>query len=112
MNIVNKLLKSYNYKPELVLDNWTLEHQFVSGMRKWVANIVPSELLTRSFKDAVNSLMTLNQDGNFYEKFPDTIETPDYGDNWGVNANYIEINNRAIAEMGVNEYGENICKNG
>jgi len=107
MNSVNKLLNALNENTKLSPDKWTIEHQFVSGMRKWVANIVPADLLNRNLKDAINSLMTLNQDGNFYEEFPETIETPNYGDNWGVNANYIEINNRAIAEM----HG-NLCKNG
>lgn len=107
MNYVNKLLQTLNEDVALEYDKWTEEHQFVSGMKKWVANIVPVELLRRSVKDAVDSLMTLNQDGNFYEDFPEKIFTPNYGDNWGVTANYIEINNRAIAEM----YG-NICKNG
>ena len=69
MNIVNKLLESYGEKNALSPDKWTEEHIFVSGMRKWIANILPSELLKRSVKDAVNSLMTLNQDGNFYKEF-------------------------------------------
>ena len=93
-------------------DKWTGEHQYISEMKKWVANIVPAELLKRSVKDAVNSLMTLNQDGNFYKTFPPEIVTPDYGDNWGVTANYIEINNRAIAEMKINDSGTNTCRNG
>ena len=112
MNYVNKLLKSYGYDSLLCPDVWTSEHQYVTGMRKWVANIVPSELLSRTLKDTVNSLMTLNQDGNFYKKFPDIIETPNYGDKWGVIANYIEINNRAIAQMEINEAGEHTCRNG
>lgn len=29
--------------------------------------------------------------GDFYENFPDNIETPNYGDKWGRSANYIEI---------------------
>ena len=107
MNNVNKLLKAFNEDIHLKIDKWTIEHQFVSGMKKWVGNIVPAELLRRSIKDVINSLMTLNQDGNFYDRFPDEISTPDYGDNWGVIANYIEINNRAIAEM-----EETKCKNG
>ena len=107
MNTVNKLLKSLNENTQLKLDNWTIDHQFISGMRKRIANIVPFELLKRSIKESIESLDTLSQDGIFYEKFPDNIETPDYGDNWGVIANYIEINNRAIAEM----IGEN-CRNG
>ena len=107
MNRVNNLLKALNYDIQLTLDNFTINHQFVSGMKKWIGNIVPSELLNRSLKDAVNSLMTLNQDGNFYKTFPDNIQTPDYSDNWGVISNYIEINNRAIAEM-----KNNLCRNG
>ena len=75
-------------------------------MRKWVANILPSELLKRTVKEAVESLVTLSLDGNFYKNFPDEILTPDYGDKWGVRANYIEINNRAIAEM----YGADVAE--
>ncbi len=107
MNTVNKLLEILGFDVNLKPDEWTKEHQFASGMKKWVAGIVPSELLKRSLKEIIESLMTLNQDGNFYVTFPDNIESPDYGDKWGTNANYIEINNRAIAEMYNNE-----CKNG
>lgn len=107
MNIINKLLKAYNENIELTQDTWTLEHQFAAEGKKWIANILPAELLTRSVKDSVNSLATLCQDGVFYKEFPNEILTPDYGDNWGVRANYIEINNRAIAEMCNNK-----CQNG
>ena len=107
MNYVNKLLQVLDENIVLEPDALTSEYQYIAGEKKWVANIVPAELLKRSIKDAVNSLMTLNQDGNFYKVFPDEISTPDYGDNWGVAANYIEINNRSIAEM-----TGNICKNG
>lgn len=107
MNYVNKLLQVLDENIVLEPDALTSEYQYIAGEKKWVANIVPAELLKRSIKDAVNSLMTLNQDGNFYKVFPDKISTPDYGDNWGVTANYIEINNRSIAEM-----TGNICKKG
>ena len=107
MNTVNKLLSVLGFEVNLKPDEWTKEHQFISGMRKWIAEIVPAELLKRNLKESVESLMTLNQDGNFYDAFPDNILTPDYGDRWGINANYIEINNRAIAEM-----HQNNCKNG
>lgn len=103
MNTVNSLLTAMGEDTKLKIDKWTLEHQIVSGMRKWTAGIVPSELLTRSLNEAVSSLVTLSQDGIFYDTFPDNIQTPDYGDNWGVSANYIEINNRAIAQMHGNE---------
>jgi len=107
MNIVNKLLLALNENTNLNIDEWTLNHQYLTGLRKWVANILPSELLERSVKQAVESIVALCHCDNFYKEFPNEILTPNYGDNWGVRANYIEINNRAIAEM----HG-NICKNG
>ena len=107
MNYVNKLLKSLGYEIELEKDAWSLNKQHLSGDKKWLANIVPSELLARTVKQAVESLMTICQCNSFYKTFPDIIETPDYGDKWGVRANYIEINNRAIAQM-----DGNITKNG
>lgn len=99
MNYVNVLLKALNFPTLLMRDEWSLSYQYVSGMKKWLGGIVPYDLLNRTVKQAVDSLVTLCQCQDFYEKFPDKINTPDYGDNWGVRANYIEINNRAIAEM-------------
>ena len=99
MNIVDKLLNVFEENAKLSQDEWTIEKQYISGMKKWVAGIVPEELLTRSVKNAVESLVTLSEDGLFFERFPNEVKSPDYGDNWGVTANYIEINNRAIAEM-------------
>ncbi len=99
MNEVNELLLALGESTKLEHDKWTLEHIYSSGNKKWVANILPYQLLTRSVKDAVNSLMTLDEANEFFENFPDNIETPNYGDKWGRNANYVEINNRAIAEM-------------
>ena len=52
-------------------------------------------------------MVEINQSNIFYEEFPDKIESPNYGDKWGRIANYIEINNRAIAQM----QGDK-CKNG
>ena len=99
MNTVNKLLNALGETTTLSKDEWAINHQYISGMKKWVANIVPAELLKRSVKQAIEALSTLSQDGVFYKEFPNEIQTPDYGDNWGVIANYIEINNRAIAQM-------------
>lgn len=106
-NYVNKLLIALNEDIDLKPDEWCKERLITSGMKKWVGNILPFELLTRSVKQAVETLVTINESGNFYENFPDNIETPNYGDKWGRSANYIEINNRAIAEM----YGDR-TKNG
>ena len=101
MNNVNKLLKANSYSIKLKKDMWTEEKSYygLNTGKKWIANIIPAELLTRSVKDAVESIVTLCESGIFYDKFPDNIETPNYGDNWGRFANYIEINNRAISKM-------------
>ena len=107
MNYTNKLLKILGENINLKPDKWSIEHQCVSGKKKWIADIVPSELLERTVKQAVESLVTLCECDEFFKTFPDDIQTPNYGDKWGVRANYIEINNRAIAEM-----HNNLTKNG
>lgn len=106
MNEVNKLLIALGETIKLHPDNWSKKHMIEAGFKRWVFNIVPAELLTRTVKQAINSLVTLCECNEFYATFPDNISTPNYGDNWGVRANYIEINNRAIAEM-YNNYTKN-----
>ena len=75
MNVVNKLLKAYCEDTTLHKDEWTIEKQLVADMRKWIANIVPVDLLKRSLKDSINSLVTLSQDGVLYSKFPERINS-------------------------------------
>ena len=99
MNYVNKLLQALGHNTTLHFDKWTQEHEYISGKKKWLGNILPCELLNRSVKRAVESLVTLCECDEFFSEFPEKIESPNYGDNWGRLANYIEINNRAIAEM-------------
>ena len=110
-NPCEKLLKALGQNPEFKPDEWTEEKMFrglgSAHRKKWIGNILPFELLERSVKDAVNSILTLSEGEIFYKKFPDKIETPNYGDRWGRLANYIEINNRAVAEM----HGDR-CTNG
>lgn len=98
-NYVNQLLTAYGENTNLQFDAWSREHAFVAGNKKWIANILPVELLKRTLKQTVESLVTLNETGDFYNQFPDTVISPNYGHKWGRRANYIEINNRAIAEM-------------
>lgn len=98
-NYVNQLLSAFNEDTKLTPDKWSIEHAYVSGNKKWIANILPVELLERSIKQTVESLVALNETGDFYTQFPDTIISPNYGHKWGRSANYIEINNRAVAEM-------------
>ncbi len=99
MNYVNKLLQALGHNTTLHFDKWTQEHEYISSKKKWLGNILPCELLNRSVKRAVESLVTLCECDEFFSEFPEKIESPNYGDNWGRLANYIEINNRAIAEM-------------
>ena len=98
-NVVNKLLAALGENINLEPDRWSIDHLYASGFKKWIGNILPYELLNRTVKEAVESLVTINESLEFYPIFPDNIETPKYGDKWGRSANYIEINNRAIAEM-------------
>lgn len=83
-------------------DNWTLEHLYYGvnhPEKRWVAGVEPKELLNRSLGDAINSILTLQYGDDIPNKIPSNIKTPNYGDNWGRHANYIEINNRALGEM-------------
>lgn len=102
-NSVNKLLKALGENTKLKRDefaNFIAFHGIGNAYNKrWLGNIVPADVLKLSVKDAVNIIATLSESGVFYDKFPDNIETPNYGDKWGRLANYIEINDRAIATM-------------
>ena len=102
-NCVNKLLKALGENTKLKRDEFSdfiAFHGIGNAYNKrWLGNIVPADVLKLSVKDAVNIIATLSESGVFYENFPDYIETPNYGDKWGRLANYIEINDRAIATM-------------
>ncbi len=102
-NCVNKLLSALGENTKLQRDEFAdfiAFHGIGSAYNKrWLSNIVPADVLKLSVKDAVNIIATLSESGVFYDKFPDNIQTPNYGDKWGRLANYIEINDRAIAYM-------------
>ena len=102
-NSVNKLLTALNENTKLKRNDFS-DYIAFHGIgnaynKRWLGNIVPADLLKLSVKEAVEIIATLSEGGIFYETFPDNIETPTYGDNWGRLANYIEINDRAIAYM-------------
>lgn len=65
MNEVNELLKALGKDTKLQPDEWTKEHIYTSGNKKWIANIVPAQLLKRDVKSAIESLMTLNENNIF-----------------------------------------------
>jgi len=102
-NNVNLLLKALNKDTKLKQNNDFNENIYHSigcyNSKKWIGNIVPSQILNIDIKDTINLISTLSESNIFYNHFPQKIETPNYGDNWGRFANYIEINNRAIADM-------------
>lgn len=76
------------------IDNWTNQHIYEYGCKKWV-NACPNELLKRTPAETINSVMTLTNQ----KYIPDFITAPNIrGNNWGRYANYIEINPRAIAK--------------
>lgn len=103
MNKVNKLLKALNENTKLkknIFSDYIAFHGIGNAYNKrWLGNIVPADVLKLSVKEAIEIIVTLSESGTFFEKFPDKIETPNYGDKWGRLANYIEINDRAIAYM-------------
>ena len=111
MNTVNKLLKAYSHNTTLHFDKWSANNKYQAlyngHLKQWISNIIPAELLERSLKKTVESIVTLCECDIFYKTFPDNVLSPDYGDNWGRLGNYIEINNRAICEMHGNR-----CQNG
>lgn len=103
MNKVDKLLKATGENTRLHHSLWCKNFIFTSGRKKWLAGILPHELLERSLKSAIETLCTITEGYKFYHRFPYGMKTPNYGDKWGRRANYIEINNRAIAEMHGNQ---------
>ncbi len=100
---VEKLLKADGGNTTLHYDKWADGHSYQGQggafNKKWIANVLPAELLSRPLKKAIESIVSLNEGGIFYKHFPKKVQTPSYGDTWGRSANYIEINNRAIAKM-------------
>lgn len=78
-------------------DIWTKNHLYQVGFKKWV-NAHPIELIKRTAEQAIQSICTIIKPNNQYPGIPPYIPTPNFGDKWGRNANYIEINPRAIAK--------------
>ena len=102
-NSVNKLLHALGENTKLEINEWaknTSYHGLGNAFnKKWLANINPVDVLKLSVKECINIIATLSEGDIFYSDFPPQIYTPNYGDNWGRFANYIEINDRAIAFM-------------
>ena len=82
MNAVNKLLKAYGHNTTLHYDKWSEKHAYRAlndgNLKQWISNILPSELLERNIKKAVESIVTLCECTTFYKKFPlrDSLAVP------------------------------------
>lgn len=99
MNKVNRLLNALGETTTLNPSDKLKDKLVIWGDKKWLAGILPAELLSLNVKETIEILISICSCNEFFEHFPDIINSPDYGDKWGRIANYIEINNRAIAEM-------------
>lgn len=101
MNYINLLLEAFDKSTKLK-PNYNFNdkiYRAIGCSKKWIGNITPSEILNIDIKTAIDLIATLSESEIFYQNFPNEISTPNYGDNWGRFANYIEINNRAIGDM-------------
>ena len=110
-NLINKFLCALGENQKFEKDPEIIQKAYKGLNRahnkKWLSGVAPSDFLLKSVKENINDIINLSEGGIFYETFPNKIHTPNYGDKWGRHANYIEINNRYIAEMEGNR-----CKNG
>ena len=81
---IEKILEAYGHNTILHYDKWSENHSYQSfghvQNKKWIAGVHPSELLNRTLKKAIESIITLNED-NFSEvskklknKFGEMIE--------------------------------------
>ena len=111
LSVVDKLLFALNKTSDFHFDKDVINRAF-KGLgraknKKWISDIILSELLVKDIKESINDTINLSESGIFYKNFPENMSSPNYGDKWGRLANYIEINNRYISEM----HNER-CKNG
>ncbi len=94
---LKKLLWHLTGRNEVYEDNWTKEHFYHAGNKRWV-NAYPNELLKRTPEQAIQSICTIAKPNIGLPKIPGHIPSPNYGDKWGRHANYIEINPRLVAK--------------
>ena len=80
-----------NWDDDIARSAWRVDTE--CGQKTW-STYAPWDLLHRSLTKAIEAICTLNSTDNI----PDYILSPNYGDNWGRRANYIEINPRLFAK--------------
>ncbi len=96
-----KLFWNITGRNDIYEDNWTKEHLYQVGNKKWV-NAYPNDILKRSLEQTIQSICTLTKPPMQYPGIPSYIPSPKIGgyesDKWGRHANYIEINPRLVAK--------------
>lgn len=96
---LKKMFYHVSGRSDIYEDNWTKEHLYQTGTKKWI-NVYPNDLLKRTPEQMIQSVCTLTKPQG-YPRIPDYIPSPSIGaepDKWGRHANYIEINPRVIAK--------------
>ncbi len=87
----NKEIKDININPENIYAG-VYNHD-----KKWIGGVKPADILKMKTEEAIETLVKLNTNGA--KQIPENIPSPNFGDNWGRHANYIELNSRALAKM-------------
>jgi len=85
-------------------DWWANEHMSRSGDNKWVFPDSPEHMLFKTPQEAVDCVTTIANT----DFIPEKIASPNYGDNWGKNAVYLEINPRILGKVEGNRVSEGI----
>ena len=85
------------------INNSAWRVQTSTGQKAW-STMTPWDLLKRTPEQAIQAICTLN---DTYE-IPGMILSPNYGDNWGRRANYLELNPRMIAKAEGNRKSEGL----
>lgn len=94
---LKKLFWNLTGRNDIYEDNWTKEHIYQVGTKKWV-NASPAELIKRTPEQTIQSVCTITKPEFQYPGIPSCIMSPNYGDKWGRHANYIEFNPRVLAK--------------
>ena len=94
--------RNHIYRDEDINNSaWRVETS--AGQKAW-STIAPWDLLKRTPEQAIQGICTLNN--TYY--IPDYILSPNYGNNWGRRANYLELNPRLLAKAEGNKKSEGL----
>ena len=88
LSVVDKLLFALNKTSDFHFDKDVINRAF-KGLgraenKKWISDIILSELLVKDIKESINVTFNLSVSGIFYKNFPENMSYPTYGDKWGM----------------------------